>query len=124
LVDWVWRRIVNEASRDASARYVHVSLRDNAANLPSDYMAAMEATPLTRPYWHRSFVLGEWGAFEGAAFTEFEDAIHVVAPFALPEAWKRFESMDQVTRSSGSTRPRPDAVLSSARRSPGVGITR
>jgi len=93
----VHTRFVNERTRDEGARYVHVSMRDNAANLPPDYVAAMMATKAQRPSWYRSFVLGEWGAFEGAAFPEFEEAIHVVEPFEIPEAWERFESMDHGT---------------------------
>jgi hypothetical protein len=61
---------------------------------PHDYVAAMEATRETRPAWYRSFILGEWGAFEGQAFPEFEDAIHVVKPFPIPEYWERFASHD------------------------------
>jgi terminase large subunit-like protein len=91
---FVYRRLVNEATRDEGARYVHVSMRDNAEHLPADYVAAMEATRTSRPFWFRSFVLGEWGAFEGAAFTEFDPAVHVVEPFELPTPWERFESMD------------------------------
>ena len=91
---WAYRRLVNEATRDEGARYVHVSMRDNAEHLPADYVAAMEATRTTRPFWFRSFVLGEWGAFEGAAFTEFDPAVHVVEPFEIPTGWERFESMD------------------------------
>lgn len=91
---WAYRRLVNEATRDDGARYVHVSMRDNAEHLPADYVAAMEATRNTRPFWFRSFVLGEWGAFEGAAFTEFDPAVHVVERFEIPTAWERFESMD------------------------------
>jgi len=38
--------------------------------------------------------LGEWGSFEGAAFPEFAERVHVVTPFEIPEGWERFESMD------------------------------
>ena len=54
----------------------------------------MEATKRTRPHWYRSYILGEWGAFEGQAFEEFSDGVHVVEPFEIPAAWERFESMD------------------------------
>jgi phage terminase large subunit len=91
---WAYRRIVNEQTRDPGARYVHVSMGANAAPLPADYVQAMEATRITRPFWFRSFGLGEWGAFEGAAFTEFDPAVHVVEPFEIPTTWERFESMD------------------------------
>jgi hypothetical protein len=73
---------------------VHFELRDNAANLPPDYVAAMEQTKTSRPAWYRSFVVGEWGAFSGQAFEEFEPRIHVVDPFPVPDWWRRFESMD------------------------------
>jgi phage terminase large subunit len=94
LTHFVHRRLVDEKTRDRDARYVHVSLTDNAANLPPDYVAAMLATRETRPAWYRSFILGEWGAFEGQAFAEFEDEIHVVRPFTIPAHWDRFESLD------------------------------
>jgi hypothetical protein len=35
---WAYRRLVNEATRDEGARYVHVSMRDNAEHLPADYL--------------------------------------------------------------------------------------
>jgi hypothetical protein len=39
-------------------------------------------------------VESEWGTFEGAAFEEFQESIHVVKPFPIPAEWDRFESMD------------------------------
>ena len=39
-------------------------------------------------------MLGEWGSFEGAAYTEFAEDVHVVAPFAVPSEWVRLEGMD------------------------------
>ena len=73
---------------------MHFTLRDNEANLPPDYLAAMEATRLKRPHWHASFIEGRWGAFEGQAFEEFSEQVHVVEPFEIPTGWERFESMD------------------------------
>jgi PBSX family phage terminase large subunit len=94
LTSWQYRRLVDENTRDADVRRVHFTLRDNAANLLGDYVAKMEATRLTRSSWYRSFILGEWGSFEGQAYKEFEDAIHVVDPFEIPEAWEVFASLD------------------------------
>ncbi len=54
----------------------------------------MLATKETRPHWYRTFVLGEWGSFEGAAFTEFDERVHVLAPFAILQSWRCFEAMD------------------------------
>jgi PBSX family phage terminase large subunit len=94
LTSWQYRRLIDESSRDGNVRRVHFTLRDNAANLPADFVAAMEATRQTRSHWYRSFVLGEWGAFEGQAYAEFEEGVHVVEPFPVPSWWERFESMD------------------------------
>jgi hypothetical protein len=44
LTHWVYRRLVDEPTRDPDARYVHVTLTDNAHNLPDDYVRAMLAT--------------------------------------------------------------------------------
>jgi PBSX family phage terminase large subunit len=91
---WVYRRLVNEKTRDPGACYVHVELTDNRAHLPADYIEAMEATKESRPHWYRAFILGEWGSFEGAAYPDFDNAIHVVEEFIIPDEWERFESMD------------------------------
>jgi phage terminase large subunit len=94
LVSWQYRRLVDEASRDPGVARVHFRLADNAANLPADYLAAMEAMRRTRPHWYASFIEGRWGAFEGMAFEEFSDRVHVVEPFEIPTSWERFGSMD------------------------------
>ncbi len=94
LTHWVYRRLVDPRTRDAGARYVHVELSDNAANLPADYVAAMQATEKTRPHWFKSFVKGLWGSFEGAAYEEFDESLHVVDPFVIPDEWERYECLD------------------------------
>lgn len=94
LASWQYRRLIDEETRDPGVRRVHFRLWDNAANLPADYVASMEATKRTRPHWYASFIEGQWGAFEGQAFPEFSEHVHVVQPFPVPEHWERFESMD------------------------------
>ena len=91
---WLYRRFIDPRTRGPRTRRVHVTLLDNAAHLPDDYLEAMLATKDTRPHWYRAFVLGEWGSFEGAAYTEFAEDVHVVAPFAVPSEWVRLEGMD------------------------------
>src|SRR5262249_51217407 len=81
MTHWLRRRFVDERTRDSGVRVVHFRLSDNAANLPADYVEAMEATRASRPHWHRTFVEGVWGAFEGAAYESFDARLHVVAPF-------------------------------------------
>jgi PBSX family phage terminase large subunit len=94
LTSWQYRRLIDESTRDRSVHRVHFTLRDNAQNLPADYVSQMEETRTTRPSWYRSFILGEWGAFSGQAFPEFDDAVHVVDAFDVPRDWTRWESLD------------------------------
>lgn len=42
----------------------------------------------------RAWLDGDWNAIEGAFFDEWDEARHVVAPFAIPPDWLRFRSMD------------------------------
>lgn len=94
LTHWLYRRCVDEATADRDVCRVHFTLWDNADNLAPDYIASMEETRRTRPYWYRAFVEGTWGSFEGAAFEEFSERLHVVEPFEPPEHWLRGESLD------------------------------
>lgn len=93
LTHWYFRRVVNEATRDPRVRHVHFRMTDNP-HLPADYVADMLATKETRPFWYRSFVEGVWGAFEGMAYEEFDPAVHVIEPFAIPDAFERLLSLD------------------------------
>ena len=93
LTHWVYRRLVNPATRDANVSHVQFRMADNP-HLPADYVAEMLATKETRPHWYQSFVEGEWGAFAGMAFPDFSDRVHVVDPFVIPDEWERFTSMD------------------------------
>jgi PBSX family phage terminase large subunit len=94
LTSWQFRRLANPRTADPGVRIVHFRMRDNAAHLPADYLDRMEATKESRPHWFRTFVLGEDGAFEGAAFEEWSEGTHVVDPFRIPAEWHRFQSLD------------------------------
>jgi PBSX family phage terminase large subunit len=94
LTHWLFRRFVNDRSRESGVARVHFRLVDNAANLPDDYVAEMLATRETNPVYFKTYVEGSWGSFSGMAYTEFDTAIHVVDEFGLPSHWLRFESMD------------------------------
>lgn len=91
---WVYRRLVDEQTADRSSAYIHVTMRDNAPNLPPGYVEEQEATAESRPAWFQTYVLGEWGAFEGAAYPMFTADQHVIPSFDIPEWWERFENVD------------------------------
>jgi phage terminase large subunit len=39
-------------------------------------------------------VLGLWAGSEGQVYEEFDESIHIVDPFPIPPAWKRYRVMD------------------------------
>lgn len=54
----------------------------------------------TAPERYKTAGLGEWGIEAGQFFKEWRESKHVVEPFAIPDGWMRFRSMDW-----GSARP-------------------
>jgi len=73
-------------------RFIPAKLSDNPSLAASgDY----EMMLLSLPEHQRKQLLdGNWDIAEGAAFSEFNRAIHVVDPFTIPRDWPRFRACD------------------------------
>ncbi len=73
-------------------KFIPAKLSDNPYLAESgDY----EAMLLSLPEHQRKQLLdGNWDIAEGAAFSEFNRAIHVVEPYDIPHNWPRFRSCD------------------------------
>jgi len=73
-------------------RFIPAKLSDNPSLAASgDY----EMMLLSLPEHQRKQLLdGNWDIAEGAAFSEFNRAIHVVDPFDIPRDWPRFRACD------------------------------
>ena len=56
-----------------------------------DYVKTLEALPEIR---RRAMLYGDWNAFEGAFFPEFDEERHVTAGFDIPSDWLRFRALD------------------------------
>jgi hypothetical protein len=73
-------------------RFIPATLFDNP------YLAEdgnYEANLLSLPEQQRKQLLyGDWDVNEGAAFTEFNRAIHVIEPFDIPNSWTKFRAAD------------------------------
>lgn len=55
------------------------------------YVKTLEALPEQR---RRAYLNGDWDVFAGQYFTEFDRQLHVVTPFVIPAAWRRYITMD------------------------------
>jgi len=83
-------------------RYMMGTLPDNIAfvqalptdnpNLPAGYVDRLR--DLHPDSWVRRFVEGDWSAFEGQIYEEFNPNVHVIQPFEIPVGWKRWRAMD------------------------------
>ncbi len=84
---WVKRRFLDERPDDVA--FVPAKVWDNPGIDTDDYVARLKKL---NPVLQQQLLDGNWGAFEGAAFTITPD--HIVDPGVVAPTWDRFESMD------------------------------
>ncbi len=56
-----------------------------------EYVQSLESLP---PLRRKAMLDGDWDAFEGQYFTEFDRRIHEIEPFSVPREWHRFAALD------------------------------
>lgn len=56
-----------------------------------EYVENLENLPEMRK---RAMLYGDWDAFEGQYFDEFDRDIHVIEPFVIPDDWRRYVTLD------------------------------
>jgi hypothetical protein len=71
--------------------FIPSSVQDNRY-LGSDYVANLMMQGSAQLV--RAWLGGDWSAIEGAFFDEWDESRHVLRPFAIPQDWLRFRSMD------------------------------
>lgn len=94
---WVKRLFVDKEYRnkekEANYDFVTSTVYDNEflmTNNP-EYVENLENLPEMRK---RAMLYGDWDAFEGQYFTEWNRDIHVIRPYEIPSNWNRFISVD------------------------------
>lgn len=106
---WVKKYFVDarpEAKDGELTRLYIPSLVTDNPYIDKDYIRQLENKPEAL---RRAYLYGDWDAFEGQVFTEWQDdpahygdglGSHVINPFPIPTSWRRFMSFDH-----GFTRP-------------------
>lgn len=56
-----------------------------------EYVRTLEALPEDMK---RAHLYGDWDAFAGQYFREFDRNLHVITPFEIPDEWRRYVAMD------------------------------
>jgi hypothetical protein len=98
---WVRRRFVDlrpsEVYHDSESHttrmFIPSTLEDNPSLMEVDpgYEDRLRLGGETQ---YRAFRHGDWDSFAGQYFTGWKRDVHVVEPYALPDTWQRFISMD------------------------------
>ncbi len=95
--DWVKRLFIDRLYRDGENpddyMFIQSLVFDNkylTENDP-DYVTALSALPEARK---RAMLYGDWDAFEGAFFPEFDSRIHVVKDSGVPKGQCLFRALD------------------------------
>jgi phage terminase large subunit len=94
---WVKRLFIDKEYRNKEKPenydFIPSTVYDNEfimTNNP-EYVENLENLPEMRK---RAMLYGDWDAFEGQYFSEWNREIHVIKPFELPASWNRFISLD------------------------------
>jgi hypothetical protein len=90
-------RIIRDGKTELERVYIPSKVEDNKY-LGADYVQQLKATGSDTLV--RAWLDGDWSVIEGAFFDCWSNEKHVVAPFAIPDDWSRFRSIDW-----GSARP-------------------
>ena len=73
-------------------KFISAKLQDNPYLMQTDdYMVMLSSLPDVQ---RKQFLEGDWEAFEGSAFPEFNRDIHVIQPFEIPRNWIKFRACD------------------------------
>jgi PBSX family phage terminase large subunit len=97
---WVKKRYIDPSPANESfmgedgiqRKFIAATLHDNP-HLSSD--GRYEQMLKSLPEVHRKRLLnGDWDVNEGAAFSEFNPAMHVIEPFDIPPNWERVKGVD------------------------------
>ena len=97
---WVKKRYVDSNLPNESfigddgltRKFIPARLTDNPY-LAKDGIYEQMLMPLP-PVQRKQLLEGNWDVNEGAAFTEFDPDIHIVAPFSIPITWERIKGID------------------------------
>lgn len=94
---WVKRLFVDkqyEAGEDSNDYlFIQAKVTDNHALMESnpDYIKQLEALP---EHLRRAWLDGDWDAFIGQYFPEFNRSVHIIEPFAIPSEWRKWRAFD------------------------------
>lgn len=71
--------------------YIRATADDNRMNLDKSYFDQLEGLPEEK---RKAFLMGDWNLFEGQFFSEWNEDIHVIDAFNIPDTYRKFGAYD------------------------------
>jgi phage terminase large subunit len=94
-IDRVFRRgrTEEESENPDDYTFIFASVEDNLPLLKAspEYVKMLSALPENL---RRAYRYGDWNALSGSYFSEFSERVHLIEPFAIPEGWRRYRTID------------------------------
>lgn len=84
----------DEDGRTTTRMFIPSRVYDNKILMLNDPEYIARLREIGSPELVKAWLEGDWNVITGAYFPEFSNEKHVVEPFALPDWWMRFKSMD------------------------------
>lgn len=91
---------VDEDGHISTRMFIPSRVYDNKILMQNDPEYVSRLREIGSPELVKAWLEGDWNVITGAYFPEFSTDKHVLEPFAIPDHWMRFRSMDW-----GSTSP-------------------
>jgi phage terminase large subunit len=90
---WVRDEFVKNVNGEEGRIFIPAKVYDNPALMQStpEYVSELESLP---DGIRQMLLDGDWDSFAGQYFTMWSADAHVIAPFPLPEHWRRYRAID------------------------------
>lgn len=85
---------IDEDGTVTTRMFIPSRVYDNAILLANDPQYIARLREIGSPELVKAWLEGDWNVITGAYFPEFSSDKHVLEPFAIPDHWLRFRSMD------------------------------
>lgn len=87
-------RLMSPSEGGMRRQFIKARMRDNPSLLEADPDYDSKLSGLGNPALVKAMKDGDWNVVEGAFFTEWQEARHVLRPVTLPDYWLRLRSGD------------------------------
>lgn len=92
---WVKRRWIDRVFSETEPepeqfKFVQAFAKDNP-HLAPEYIRSLGGLP---DALRKAYLEGSWDLYEGQFFNEWNENVHVVSPFQIPETWRKIRTID------------------------------